>query len=159
MAKIDAAQKLDNFINMRSMISDYKKQHDRYPTTAEIVEKLGMSRATVVRYKGVILDENKKTILDTFQVDIIKDVEDLDKVMRDNAKFFKKIRDGELNETSDQMNAARNLQEVYLDLIRIKRDAPEFLGIDYNNVQSEQEHIHEQEQGFKVEQGISSLFD
>jgi len=120
-----------------------------------------MSIATVKRYKKVILNEDRKRILDTFQDEMIKDVEDLQKTMKDNIEIFKKIRDGEIADNTDKMNAARNMQESYLDLIRIKRDAPEFLGFDYqdNNVQSQQEHIHESEKESDITEGITNLFD
>ena len=127
--KISTEQKLDNFKNMRSMISDYKKQNDRYPTTDEFVEKLGLSASTVRRYKRVILDEDKKKILEEFQEEVIEDVKDLQTDIKANIKIFKTIRDGEASDSNDKMNAARNLQESRLDLIRIKRDAPEFYRI------------------------------
>lgn len=143
---------------MRAMIKDYQEQKDRYPSTEEFMEKLGISSSSARRYKRVILDEDRKKILDTFQDEIIIDVDNLSNTIKENIKIFKSIRDG-LGEPSDRINAARNLQESHLDLIRIKRDAPEFLGLDYSNVQqSAEEHIHESEDR-QLTEGITSLFD
>lgn len=149
---------MTKFRDMRAMISDYKKNFGRFPTSKEFEDKLEMSEATVKRYKKIILAESKQALLKQFHQDIIIHVEGALDVITENIKLFREIRDSETS-SDEKMTAAKNLQEAHLDAVRIMNDAPEYLGLeddstdsnnnsnnDNNNVNStnESEHIHKQ---------------
>ena len=131
--KISTEQKLDNFRNMRAMIEDYARQYSRFPISKEFEEKLNISESTVKRYKKVILQENKKKILDEFHHDILIHVEKSFVTINQNIKIFEEIRDNSEN-NDEKMIAAKNILESHLDAIRIMNDAPEYLGLECNDV-------------------------
>jgi len=156
--KISTEQKLDNFRNMRSMIKDYRKQHNRFPTVQEFEEKLEMSSASVERYKRVILDEQKSLLLKTFQDEMVYRVSDAIKSIDKNVGVFEKIRD-ETDNDDTKMSAGKIVIESKLDAIRVMRDGPDFLGINYD-VSNEQEHIHEENiREERIRESIESIFD
>ena len=155
--KISTEQKLDNFRNMHSMIEDYRKQHNRFPTLKEFEEKLGMSEATVKRYKRIILDQQKSLLLKTFQDEMVYRVGDAIKSIDKNVGIFETIRD-ETNDDDTKMSAGKIVIESKLDAIRIMRDGPDFLGINYD-VSNEQEHIHEENiREDRIRESIKSTF-
>lgn len=158
MSRISAEQKLDNFRNMYAMIQDYKNNYSRFPSGKEFEEKLGMAEATVKRYKLVILNDSKKKMLDEFHHDILLHVEKAFSAINKNIKIFEEIRDN-ANNNDEKMAAAKYVLESHLDAIRIMNDAPEYLGLEYNdNVQNEQEHIHRKDSSEKVKDSIESMF-
>lgn len=146
--KISTEQKLDNFRNMRAMISDYRTQHNRFPTIEEFEEKLEMSSATVKRYKVIILEENKIQLLKKFQDEMVIRIEDVVESIDDNVKKFKTIRD-ESNDENTVISAAKCIIESKLDAIRVMRDGPDFLGVDYD-VSDKQEYIHGEIESEKI---------
>lgn len=156
--KISTEQKLDNFRNMRSMIKDYRKQHNRFPTLKEFEEKLEMSFSSVQRYKRVILDEQKSLLLKTFQDEMVYRISDAIKSIDKNIKIFEEIRDKK-NDDDATMSAGKLVIESKLDAIRIMRDGPDFLGINYD-VSNEQEHIYEENlREERIRESIESIFD
>lgn len=156
--KISTEQKLDNFRNMRSMIKDYRKQHNRFPTLKEFEEKLEMSFSSVQRYKRVILDEQKSLLLKTFQDEMVYRISDAIKSIDKNIKIFEEIRDKK-NDDDATMSAGKLVIESKLDAIRVMRDGPDFLGINYD-VSNEQEHIHEENlREERIRESIESIFD
>lgn len=155
--KISTEQKLDNFRNMRAMISDYRTQHNRFPTIEEFEEKLEMSSATVKRYKVIILEENKIQLLKKFQDEMVIRIEDVVESIDDNVKKFKTIRD-ESNDENAVISAAKCIIESKLDAIRVMRDGPDFLGVDYD-VSDKQEYIHGEIESEKIKSGIESISD
>lgn len=156
--KISSEQKLDNYRNMRSMIKDYRKQHNRFPTLKEFEEKLEMSSASVKRYKRVILDEQKSLLLKTFQDEMVYRVGDAIKSIDKNVGIFETIRD-ETDNDDTKMSAGKIVIESKLDAIRVMRDGPDFLGINYD-VSNEQEHIHEENiREERIRESIESIFD
>ena len=156
--KISTEQKLDNFRNMRSMITDYRKQHTRFPTLKEFEEKLGMSEATVKRYKRIILDEQKSLLLKTFQDEMVYRISDTIKSIDKNVTIFEGIRD-ETDNDDTKMSAGKIVIESKLDAIRVMRDGPDFLGINYD-VSNKQEHIHEENiREDRIQESVESTFD
>ncbi len=155
--KISTEQKLDNFRNMRAMISDYRTQHNRFPTIEEFEEKLEMSSATVKRYKVIILEENKIQLLKKFQDEMVIRIEDVVESIDDNVKKFKTIRDVG-NDEHAVISAAKCIIESKLDAIRVMRDGPDFLGVDYD-VSDKQEYIHGEIESEKIKSGIESISD
>lgn len=157
MAKISTEQKLDNIRNMRAMIKDYSKIHNRYPTNKEMEEKLGFSEATVKRYKHTILDEIKKELITQFNEDIIIHVNGAITEINKNITLFKKIRDNSDNEDT-KMAAAKNIEEAHLDIVRIMSDAPQYINNDI--AENEQEYIHGSEEAQqRTTDSIKSMFD
>lgn len=156
--KISTEQKIDNFRNMRGMITDYRIQHNRLPTNAEFAKKLGMHPTTVRTYKRHILNKEKEKLLQTFQDEMIVRVKDVVKSIDENIEIFETIRDDTTTTSDTKMSAAKSVIDSKLDVIRIMRDGPDFLEVEYgsnngsnngskdiidnDNVSNEQKHIH-----------------
>lgn len=162
--KITTEEKMDKFRNMRAMIEDYKRLYSRYPTLKEYQEKLNMSSAVVIRYKRVILQEAKKKILDVFHNDMIIHIEKSLEAINENVEIFKKIRDDTFNDKNIIMLAAKNVLESHIDAVRIMKDAPDYLGLKYdddkkidNNVQDEQKYLYGQDDSEKIKDSIESM--
>lgn len=156
--KISTGHKLDNFRNMRSMIKDYSEQYSRYPTNKEMEEKLEMSEATVKRYKRVILNDQKLLLLKTFHDEMVYRISDAVTSIDKNVTIFETIRD---KKTEDYitMAAGKLVIESKLDAIRVMRDGPDFLGINYD-VSNEQEHIYEENiRDERIRESVESIFD
>jgi transcriptional regulator with XRE-family HTH domain len=161
MAKIPSQQKLDNYRNMCSMVSDYEKLYHRWPTIQELEEKLGMSPATVKRYKRDILMYSKRKLLDSYQYDIVVHVREALNTINRNISIFEEIRDSPETDSSGRMAAAKLVLETHLDAIRIMEQSPEYLGPQHGDydVQDGQEHIHGKGGSEKVKEFIEATFD
>lgn len=159
MVNISTEQKLDNYRNMCSMISDYDKQYSRWPTSKEFEEKLGMSRNTVTRYKHDILAQDKKQLFDSFNYEIIlhtkKAISRLNKNIKDCEEILKKSEDN-----TEKMDTGQRILDYHIHAIKIMRDVGEYVGDTSNDdVQSEQERIHRKADSENIEDSIESTFN
>ncbi len=161
---ISTEQKLDNFRNMKSMIDDYAEKYNRFPSIKEFEDGLDMARMTVFRYKKVIVEENRKNMLEHFENDMItrmnRTIADID----DGLKKLKEIsKNGKYD--SDKISAIKGIVELNIDVISIMRDGDDFLKPDNSNdgndsssnVSKKQERIYEEIQSEKVIEGIKSI--
>lgn len=155
MVNITSEQKKDNYRNMRSMINDYREQHNRFPTIKEFIEKLEMPKRTVLRYKKAISDEDTKNLLDEFQDDMKIRVKKTMKSIDKGIEVLEIISDN-AEHASDRISATKGVIELNLNAIRIMRDGPNFLNLDYN-VSDGQEHIHRKINSDRITEGLNSL--
>jgi len=162
---ISREKKLQNFRDMRGLIADHRKNHNRFPTTEEFVELTGMHETTARGYKRVILAEDKKKLLAKFQDEMIVRVGDAVDTLDKNIKMLEGIRDGE-NNNAEKMIAAKAINESKMDVIRVMRDGTDFIGItdddsneddddsvdsNTDNVSDKQEHIHGETNSKEIE--------
>lgn len=154
---ISTEQKLDNFRNMRAMISDYAEKYNRFPTIEEFEEGLNMAQNTVLRYKKVILEENRKKMLDEFQSDMIVRMNKTIKSIDNGIEKLNTIsEEGKFD--SDKITAIKGIVELNIDVISIMRDGPDFLKSDDNYVSDKQEYIYKEIQSEKITDSIESTF-
>ena len=159
--KISTEQKLDNYRNMVSMISDYQKQYSRFPTSKEFEEKLGISESTVTRYKRDILLQDKKELFDSFNYEIILYTKKALSRIKKNIEDCEKIYD-EPDDNTEKMDTGQRILDYCLESIKIMRDIPAYVGdtsndSSNNNVQSEQERIHRQDNSEDITDGFKSI--
>ena len=128
--KISSEKMSDNYRNMQAMMSDYTELYQRFPTNKEMIQKLDMSEATVKRYKSEILQQANKDLASKFQEEIVIHIEAAIKEINCNIGIFKKIRNKESKDDSTRMTAAKNIEEAHLDIVRIMRDAPQYITND-----------------------------
>ena len=156
MAKISSEQKRDNYRNMRAMINDYRDQQNRHPTIKEFEEKLGLSESTVFRYKKTISSEDTKEMLDEFQDDmkyrIKKTLRSIDK----GVEILEGIQN-DAEHSSDVISATKAIKELNLDAVRIMRDGPGFLNLNYDE-SNEHEYIHRETNSDKITESIETMF-
>ena len=154
--KISTEEKFDNYRNICGMVSDYDIQYSRWPTNKEIEEKLGMSSATVKRYKRDILAQDKKQLFDSFNYEIIlhtkKTLSRINKNIKDCEEILKKPEDN-----TEKMDTGQRILEYHLEAIKIMRDIPAYVGDD--DVQSEQECIHRESNSENITEGFESIND
>ena len=158
--RISTQQKLDNYRNMVGMIIDYRKQYNRLPTNKEFEVKLEISPSSVKRYKSAILQEEKSILLKKFQDDMLFRVSEVITSIDKNVGIFEKIRDKTSSDDTAVMSAGKLVIESKLDAIRVMRDGPDFLKINYDDVSNKQEHIHKQDiREERIRESIESIFD
>ncbi len=126
--------KENNFRDIRSMISDYKKQRNRFPTVSELAKAIGMAKSAMNAYLRIIREEDRQALLEVFQGEMINDTIVLIKTINENIKVFIEIRDDDSINSGLRMDAAKNLQEACSDQLRIKRDGPEYLADKYKPI-------------------------
>lgn len=162
MAKISSQQKHQNFLDMIGMMNDYNKQFSRFPTTKEFEEKLGMSEATVKRYKNPIIKQMKQKLLDEFNDDMIFYIKKSKISLDKHSEICEKIRDDTSNDNNDKINASKNIVEANLDMIRLIEDTEKYLKIedDDNVSKNGQEYNYRQtEEEARTEESIESMFN
>ena len=159
MAKISSEQKLDNFRNMRAMMEDYQENSNRYPTTKEFMEKLGMSEATAKRYKSIIISEIKIKMKDSFHENILISAGKIVKKIDNSIKIFEDIMENG-DRSSDKINAAREIILAEQYKLKVMRDGAVFLEEDNNDeVRNDKQCIYgESESEEQITEGLSNTF-
>jgi len=158
MVKISSEQVIDNFKNMVGMINDYKKQDRGFPKPKDFEEGLGMSEATVKRYKSVILKQMKKKLLDEFNNEMINHIEKAMKALNEHSKMCEELK--KTGDSNERIIASKNIVESHLDAIRLVYDTPEFLKLegDDNVSENEQEYNYRKtEAEERIQVSIESL--
>jgi len=116
--------------DMRALIDDFSRDEKGFPTIHDFTERLGVTKMTVIKYKKRILEEDRVSLLEIFGPKRIENVKDTVKVLEENIKFNKEIRDDDTCTKSERMQAADNMEKSHLSMSQIIYDAPEYL---YNN--------------------------
>jgi len=162
--KISTEKKLDNFRNMRAMIDDYFKLHNRSRTNKEMQEKLDMSAPTVQRYKAVIFKEMKEELAKKFNDDIVLSAGKIIEKINKSITTFEEIRDGE-EKASDKISAAREVILAEQYKLKVMQDGIIFLEEEDNSngndnaVRTDKQHIHrETKSEERIQESIKSMY-
>lgn len=143
--------------NMRGLINDFARDKKGFPKIQDFTERLGIENTSVFKYKKIIMDEDRKSLLEIFGTERIENVKSIIKVLDENIEFNKTIRDcldenGKLDKgkysTSERMQASDNMEKSLLSKAQIMYDAPEYLYNDDNDSvdnDSKQEYSDRQE--------------
>jgi len=123
---ISDGQQQEILRNMRGLIDDFVRDKKGFPTIKDFEERLGITKPTIIKYKSIIIEEDRKSLLEIFGTERIKNVEDIIKVMKENIEINKTIRDGDGN-ANEKMQAAENMEKSLLSMAQIMYDAPEYL--------------------------------
>ncbi len=142
--------------DMRALINDFAKNKSSFPSIPEFEERLGIKKVTVIKYKKIIMDEDRKSLLEIFGNQRVTNVEATIKVMKENIKLYEKIRDGE-GTVSERMQAAENIEKSHLSIAQVMYDAPEYLYRDDDNDSTTQEYSNRQEE--TKSEGIKPITD
>lgn len=132
--------------NMRGLINDFTRDKKGFPTIQDFEKRLEITKPTVIKYKKIIIEEDRKSLLEIFGTERISNVEDTIKVMKKNIEIYKEIRDDVGCTKNEIMQAAENMERSHLAMAQVMYDAPEYLhkddddNIDNIDNASKQEH-------------------
>lgn len=132
MTKSSKETQIQIIHDMRAMIGDYKKDKKRYPTLTEFSKTFELSQRTMLNYRSLIQQEDRDQLLELFANDLVPTAENLIKTIDENIEVFRHIRDDTELSSGLRMDAAKNMEESYIDQLRIKRDGPQFLTGNYS---------------------------
>lgn len=113
-------------LDMRGLVNDFAKEN-KFPSDEDFKERLGIERTSIFKYKKIIIEEDRKSLLEIFGTERIKNVEDTIKIMKENIKINKEIRDDKDCTKHERMQAAENMERSHLSMAQIMYDAPEYL--------------------------------
>lgn len=119
-------------LDMRALISDYARDEKGFPSNDDFKKALDISKTTVIKYKKIIMDQDSKSLLELFGYQRALHVKDTIKVMNENVKFYKDIRDDTNQPVSFRMDAAKNLEVTQLKIAHVLYDAEEYLYDTYS---------------------------
>ncbi len=123
---------------MRGLIDDFARDKKEFPSDQEFEERIGIKRTSILKYKKIIQEEDRKSLLEIFGPKRISNVKNTIKVLEENIEFYKKIRDkGSSN--NEKMQAAKSMEESHLMLATVMHDAPEYLYIEESDDNATQE--------------------
>lgn len=124
---------------MRGLIADFARDKNEFPSDQEFEERLGIKRTSILKYKKIILNEDRKSLLEIFGTKRTQNVKDTVKVLEENIVFYKKIRDDKDCTKTERMQAGDSMEKAHLSIARVMYDAPEYLYNDDIEVDDDSE--------------------
>jgi len=158
MPKFSAQTRLQNYNDLKSYIIEKSEKENHYPTTQEMVNFSHLAERTIRKYKHKILNDIKQTLDKKYNDDVLIRVESVLRTLDKNKIIFEKIRDNNLNQISDIINAADNVVHCDINAIHIMEKGLEFTRNNNDN-STKEESIYRQVESEKIREGIESISD
>jgi len=146
-------------LDMRGLVNDFAKEN-KFPSDEDFKERLGIERTSILKYKKIIIEQDRKSLLEIFGTERISNVKDTIKVMKENIEINKEIRDDNGCTKSERMQAAENMERSHLSMAQVMYDAPEYLhNDDSDGIDNDSKKEHTDRSKETEPEGTKSITD
>ena len=123
---LSKADKLQRLRDVKAYIADHKLKNKAYPKIKEISNAIGISENTAIRYKKLIIDQDRAELNTYFAESIVVETEELLVNIDKNKLLYISIIE-DCPDESLRIMAAKTLIETQIDKLHLMRDGPDYL--------------------------------